>query len=213
MKKVVSEQQVESLRVFRNASEWRKRKTFLFFVGNTIYRLAFLMIFLIGNVTYSQKCLILSECRQNQSYKDIDSMRIYSFDDSGIKLITHARFQEYFVESDTLFRDYIQLSGQKIILDPLLGISGAYTAEYDLIGFYEIKRKGKTYLIFEGGDTFPMGSEATVCYIIFGKEENKLNFISTYEHDQDPNHPFGNIKICFSKKGLKLKEKYLIKIK
>ncbi|WP_300663740.1 hypothetical protein [Fluviicola sp.] len=140
-------------------------------------------------------------------------MRVYSFDDSDMKLITHARFQEYFVESDTLFRDYIQMKSQQIILDPLLGISGAYTAEYELIEFYEIKHKGKTYLIFEGGDIFPIGSEATVCYILFEKEGNELNFISTYEHDQDPNHPFGEIKICFSKKGLKLKEKYLKQIK
>lgn len=176
-------------------------------------RITFFIFFLIGNFTYSQKCSILSEHRQNHSYKDTDSLRIYSFDDSDMKLIIHARFQEYFVESDTLLRDYIQMKEQKIILDPLLGISGSYTAEYELIEFYEIKSKEKIYLIFEGGDVFPMGSEATVCYIIFEKKGNKLNFISTYEHDQDPNHPFGEIKICFSKKGLKLKEKYLKQIK
>ena len=173
-------------------------------------------LLLISNVSLSQKEVLLeNQLLINPNYLDNDSTRIrtYHFSECPeIKLILNYRENEYFVLSDTLNRDYILLGNSKTPLDKLQGLLQCdYTGAYDLIECRKVSKYGLTYLILSFADTFIMGTNQNVFYVSIKLENDNWKYLSSYENEADK--PTDNIKVICSKKGLKLKGKYLKQIK
>jgi len=148
------------------------------------------------------------------TYFDTDSNRVHILESiKDVTIVTNAREFEYFVQGDTSKRDYIQISNShKLILDQVIGISDKnYTIAYDLITCYLIEKQGFKYVVLVGGDTFPMGTNQDVDFIVLKFEGEKFLYYNSFSNEADK--PTDNIKVICSKKSLKLKGKYLKQIK
>lgn len=174
-------------------------------------RIVFFLL-LISNVSLSQKEVLLeNELLINPNYLDNDSTRIrtYYFSEyPEIKLILNYRENEYFVLSDTLKRDYVLFGSSKTTIDKLQGLQQCdYTGAYDLVECRKVIKNGAEYWILCFVDTFIMGTNQNVFYVILKSDKNNWEYISSYDNEADK--PTDNIKVICSKKGLKLKGKYL----
>lgn len=175
-------------------------------------RILFILLF-INNVSLSQKGPLLeNQLLINPNHLDNDSTRIrtYHFNEyPEIKLIINYRENEYFVLSDTLKRDCILLESSKISIDKLQGLQQChYTGNYDLVECRMVKNR---FLIFCFVNTFFYGTNQNAFYVILESENNHWKYLSSYENEADKS--IDNIKVTCSKKGLKLKGKYLTQIK
>ena len=145
------------------------------------------------------------------TYIDNDSTRIYSCDSlmkSELSVVTYGRGNEYFVLSDTLKRDYVLFGNSRKTIDKLQGLQQCdYTGAYDLVECRKVIQNGAVYWILCFVDTFIMGTNQNAFYVILKSDENNWKYISSYDNEADK--PTDNIKVICSKKGLKLKGKYL----
>ncbi|MDF3028898.1 MAG: hypothetical protein K0S23_3205 [Fluviicola sp.] len=181
----------------------------------------------VNNVLFSLVCVVVlhfdlhsqnlleQQPKIRITYIDNDSTRIHSFDGlpkPQVSVITYGRINEYFVLSDTLKRDYVLFGDSKRTIDKLQGLQQCdYTGAYEIIECRKVTKGDAVYCILCFADSFIVGTNQNMFYIIFELEKNNWKCIGSYENEADK--PTDNIKVVYSKKGLRLKGKYLKQIK
>lgn len=110
--------------------------------------------------------------------------------------------------SDTCKRDYVLFGSSKRTIDKLQGLQQCdYTGAY---GVSECRWIEDRFLVMRFVNTFFYGTNQNSFYVIFESEKSDWKYIGSYENEADK--PTDKIKVICSKKGLKLKGKYLKKI-
>lgn len=173
-----------------------------------------LLVVLSAATGYGQKLIKLDSLVQiKANYLDSDNVRTFQIEKvPEVKIIVHDKLSEYFVIEDTLHRDYILVGKKRYIIYSLLGLQQRdYTVNFDLIASYKVDFKNSIYLILEGADIFPLGTNQQVSYIVLKHEKEDWIFVSSYDNAHDM--PTDSIHAVKTKKGLVLKGNYLKKIR
>lgn len=177
----------------------------------------YLCLFFLGfsiSLGFSQKQVELKNCEKLEvKYSKNDSTFIYSINNvSALKVVINVRNDETFVPDDTLHRDYIKTYSEQLILDRLTGLlQSDYTGAYDFLECFRLGNSNQSYYILSFTDSFIFGTNGQVYYVIMETLGDNWKYYSSYENEADKTTD--NIKVVCSKKGLKLKGKYLKQIK
>lgn len=129
----------------------------------------------------------------------------------NVNLIIHSRSDEVFQDLDTLNRDFFMLNNNKLIIDSLYGLKQSeYTGSYEILKTYYIG-ENSDYFILSFVDLFTFGSNQQVFFLVFKKINNNWYHFSSYENEHGM--PTDDIRVVKKRNEIRLKGKYLKKIK
>lgn len=165
--------------------------------------LFFVILSLFNHFIFSQnrlfdeyKCKII--CNEDTLNKcTIDSIE-------NFYIFIHSRQNEYFLDNDTLKKDFISYKESLFTFDYLLKLKQSdYTVSFNLENIYYITTKKYKFLVVRGFNSFQIGSDQQTFYIVLKMYDEKIEVVSSYIFDsaEDPN----SIRLLKRNRSIKLK--------
>lgn len=134
------------------------------------------------NILFSQnkmlgdyyKCKIVSHEENSEFLKyTVDSV-------PELSIYSYLRENEYFIDGDTLKRDFISYKNAVYTIDYLMKNGSDYAGDFQLTEIYLISDNDVKYVVIDLFNLFQMGSDSQGYYIALKLVNNNLESISAY---------------------------------